>query len=271
MIDVFNFCPLAYNFSILLHIQVIHGFLSIIYFRKFFVSALPSFHFPGERSVELMPSFPPENLKIRALHLTTFARVYNRASNHFPRNGRILRAKTYSLFTMTTTTLSSVELRHFDNAASPQTHHRDRELVAGETEHHHAPPQHLPPVDGGLEAWRVLLAAFMFEAILWGFPLSFGIFQEYYSTLPQFEGNPFITYIGSIATGIAYLGAPLMAPLVKKFPMYQRHMVVVGWVICLGALVAGSFADTMGSLVATQGIMYGSEFCLIELLRETWN
>lgn len=172
---------------------------------------------------------------------------------------------------MTTTTLSSVELRHFDNAASPQTHHRDRELVAGGTEHHHAPTQHLPPVDGGLEAWRVLLAAFMFEAILWGFPLSFGIFQEYYSTLPQFEGNPFITYVGSIATGIAYLGAPLMAPLVKKFPMYQRHMVVVGWVICLGALVAGSFADTMGSLVATQGIMYGSESCLIELLRETWS
>jgi len=26
----------------------------------------------------------------------------------------------------------------------------------------------LKPVDGGLAAWRVLLAAFMFEAILWG-------------------------------------------------------------------------------------------------------
>jgi hypothetical protein len=91
---------------------------------------------------------------------------------------------------------------------------------------HDSPDQTLPPVDGGLQAWRVLLAAFMFEAVLWGFPLSFGIFQEYYSSLPEFEGSPFITYIGSIATGIVYMGAPLMAPLVKKFPMYQRHMVV---------------------------------------------
>lgn len=28
--------------------------------------------------------------------------------------------------------------------------------------------QHLAPVDGGIAAWRVLLAAFMFEGCLWG-------------------------------------------------------------------------------------------------------
>lgn len=28
--------------------------------------------------------------------------------------------------------------------------------------------QHLPPVDGGIAAWRLLWAAFMFEACLWG-------------------------------------------------------------------------------------------------------
>lgn len=93
-----------------------------------------------------------------------------------------------------------------------------------------------------------------------GFPLSFGVFQEYYSDLPQFADSPFITYIGSIATGIVYLGAPLMAPLVKRYPMYQRYMVWIGWLICLTALVAGSFADTVGSLIVTQGVMYGGQF-----------
>lgn len=120
-------------------------------------------------------------------------------------------------------------------------------------------PTHLPPIDGGLQAWAILLSAFTFEAILWGFPLSFGIFQEYYSTLPQFENNKYITYIGSIATGICYMGAPLMAPLVKRFPRWQGMMVKVGWVICLGALVAGSFAESIGGLIVTQGVMYGGK------------
>jgi hypothetical protein len=129
----------------------------------------------------------------------------------------------------------------------------------GGRDEHNSPSQGLPTVDGGIQAWRVLLAAFMFEAILWGFPLSFGIFQEYYTSLPEFEGSPFITYIGSIATGIVYMGAPLMAPLVKRFPIYQRHMVVAGWIICLGGMVAGSFADTIGALIVTQGVTYGGK------------
>lgn len=33
--------------------------------------------------------------------------------------------------------------------------------------------QHLAPVDGGIAAWRLLWAAFMFEACLWGTPLAF--------------------------------------------------------------------------------------------------
>jgi hypothetical protein len=150
-----------------------------------------------------------------------------------------------------TDSTSSHELQTLGNTSS--TFHD------GGRDEHNSPDQELPPVDGGIQAWRVLLAAFMFEAILWGFPLSFGIFQEYYTSLPEFEGSPFITYIGSIATGIVYMGAPLMAPLVKRFPIYQRHMVVVGWMICLGGMVAGSFADTIGALIVTQGVMYGGK------------
>lgn len=50
-----------------------------------------------------------------------------------------------------------------------------------------------------------------------------------------------------------------MAPLVKRYPAYQRHLVWLGWTICLLALVAGSFADTIGGLIATQGVMYGGK------------
>lgn len=67
-----------------------------------------------------------------------------------------------------TETLTSHELQSLDNAATRDhvRHSQDDEAV-------HATDQQLEPVDGGLAAWRVLLAAFMFEAILWGiFPLT---------------------------------------------------------------------------------------------------
>ena len=51
-----------------------------------------------------------------------------------------------------------------------------------------------------------------------------------------------------------------MAPLVKLYPVYQRYMVWLGWTICVAALVAGSFADTIGSLIMTQGVMYGGAY-----------
>lgn len=50
-----------------------------------------------------------------------------------------------------------------------------------------------------------------------------------------------------------------MAPLVKRFPNHQHHMIWLGWVVCLSGLVAGSFADTVSALIMTQGVMYGGE------------
>ena len=117
--------------------------------------------------------------------------------------------------------------------------------------HNGIPGQHLEPADGGFAAWRLLLAAFVFEALLWGrhatpcpvfplhpqpilnmvnqgFPLSFGVFQNYYSQLPQFANSPYISIVGTTASGISYLGAPFVAPLIKRYSRYQRQMIWVG-------------------------------------------
>ena len=55
-----------------------------------------------------------------------------------------------------------------------------------------------------------------------------------------------------------YLGALFTTPFVKKYQRYQRHMVCVGWVICIVSLIAGSFATQIGTLIFTQGILYGT-------------
>jgi hypothetical protein len=56
------------------------------------------------------------------------------------------------------TTLVSHELRVLEGDRVYDTENRARDMTDNQ----------LKPVDGGLAAWRVLLAAFMFEAILWG-------------------------------------------------------------------------------------------------------
>ncbi|KAI0912395.1 major facilitator superfamily domain-containing protein [Ustulina deusta] len=133
----------------------------------------------------------------------------------------------------------------------------------------------LAPVDGGSAAWKLLCAAFMFEALLWGFPLSFGVFQEYYSKVPEFAGNRYISVVGTIASGFGYLGAPVVIPLLQRYQRWWRHMICVGWSICIAGLVLGSFASTLEALILTQGVAYGIGFLIfyypiLGMVNEYW-
>jgi hypothetical protein len=119
--------------------------------------------------------------------------------------------------------------------------------------------QALQPADRGPAAWKLLGTAFMFAALLWGehlkqarlatittctrwgkahvllmtFSLEDSLyrlasFKNHYSTLPQFAGNPYNSVVGTVATGLSHLGAPLTLPLIKRFHKYQREMIWVG-------------------------------------------
>ena len=133
----------------------------------------------------------------------------------------------------------------------------------------------LSPVDGGKAAWRMLISAFIFESLLWGFPLSFGVFQNYYSHLPQFANQPYVAVIGTVASGISYMGAPVVIPLLKRVGGYRTYMVWGGWSLCIVALLASSFAHTLGAIIFTQGVMYGVGFTIfyypiLGLVNEYW-
>ncbi|KAK9799997.1 putative Major facilitator superfamily transporter [Seiridium cardinale] len=135
--------------------------------------------------------------------------------------------------------------------------------------------QHLDPADRGLAAWKLLCTAFVFEALLWGFPLSFGVFQNYYSKLPEFQNNRYISVVGTVATGLSYLGAPLTLPLIKRFHKYQRQMIWAGWPLCIGGLVIGSFTSTLEGLILSQGVAYGLGFLIfyypiLNMVNEYW-
>lgn len=46
-----------------------------------------------------------------------------------------------------------------------------------------------PPADQGKAAWLFLFGSFWIEALVWGFPFSFGVFQEYYATHEPFSAE----------------------------------------------------------------------------------
>ena len=175
-----------------------------------------------------------------------------------------------------TTTPTSPHPTTTSNNNDDQT--TDIELTTTTTTTNHPqppPPSTLPPTDHGLPAYRLLLSAFIFEALLWGFPLSFGIFQAYYSTLPQFTSNRYISVVGTTASGISYLGAPIVVPFIRRWSRYRTHMILVGWPLCIAGLVAGSFADRLGTLILTQGVMYGVGFLvfyypILTMVDEFW-
>ncbi|KAF7548783.1 hypothetical protein G7Z17_g6829 [Cylindrodendrum hubeiense] len=123
--------------------------------------------------------------------------------------------------------------------------------------------QALPPADQGPEAWRFLIASFFIEALLWGFPLSYGVFQDHYSRQPEFAGNNNIAIIGTLATSIYFIGAPFAMPLVKRFQRFQRYMIVVGWSGCAISLFVASFCSSVNGLIATQGVLYGISFLIL--------
>ena len=53
-----------------------------------------------------------------------------------------------------------------------------------------------------------------------------------------------------------------MAAFVRRYQRYRIPLICLGWPLCIGGLVAGSFAKDIGSLIVTQGIMYGGELVI---------
>ena len=88
--------------------------------------------------------------------------------------------------------------------------------------------------------------------------MAFGIFQVYYSQHPLFAKHPnYIPTIGTLATGISYLGVPFMNPIAHQYPLYHRHFVIFGWFLCIIGLVGASFATSVWHLLVCQGAIYG--------------
>ncbi|KAK4106024.1 MFS general substrate transporter [Parathielavia hyrcaniae] len=145
---------------------------------------------------------------------------------------------------------TATELRRLDHPPRPAS----PELRVEDGTGHEMPS--LPPVDRGKDAWLFLAACFMIEGLVWGFGYSFGVFQSYYSTHPDFAGESNTAVIGTCALGIMYLDTPVIMYLHRRFPGPARYATILGLLIMCLALALSSLSTTVTHLIVTQGIFY---------------
>ncbi|KAI1321925.1 major facilitator superfamily domain-containing protein [Xylariaceae sp. FL0255] len=103
----------------------------------------------------------------------------------------------------------------------------------------------------------ILLGACISQLPIWGFSISYGVFQEYYVRHWSLSGNPDVAgIIGTTQNGVLYLSLPfLFAALSRR---WARHRVIVaysGALLAAIAFVLSSFSTQACQLVATQGVL----------------
>lgn len=140
-----------------------------------------------------------------------------------------------------------------------QHHHNDNDaipdLILPNINTHNT--SSLPPADSGKAAWLFLAGAFMIEALTWGFPFSFGVFQEHYTNHEPFSSKPHgIAAIGTTSSGLMYLSAPIVFRTLSRYPKLRRPASVLGLAIVVISMIGASFAQTVTQLLITQGVLY---------------
>ncbi|KAJ7163489.1 major facilitator superfamily domain-containing protein [Mycena crocata] len=124
----------------------------------------------------------------------------------------------------------------------------------------------LPPTDGGLGAWSFLAAAFVVEAVVWGFPNAYGVFLSSYLQDPRYTSQKGATsllpLIGTLSSGIIYCSGLVVNPIAARYPHHRRKFMWFGAVLCCGTLFGASYATEANlplrnfQLVLLQGVFY---------------
>ncbi|KXJ88943.1 major facilitator superfamily transporter [Microdochium bolleyi] len=108
--------------------------------------------------------------------------------------------------------------------------------------------------EGGWDAWQQVAAGFLAQAMSWGFPTTFGIYQLYYTTTMNLP-NAQVSWIGSIQTFCTYTTCVVSGRLADAG--YQRSTVLAGSVLAaLGAFMT-SVATEFWQILLAQGICQG--------------
>ncbi|KAG0651688.1 Monocarboxylate transporter 12 [Hyphodiscus hymeniophilus] len=105
----------------------------------------------------------------------------------------------------------------------------------------------------------VLLGSAVLQLPIWGFAMSYGVIQEYYSEPGNWtlQGSRSITgIVGTTTNGVMYLSMPfLFALFTKRWARRRRTAALCGAVLTSASFFLSSFSTNVWHLVVTQGVM----------------
>ncbi|EED21551.1 monocarboxylate transporter, putative [Talaromyces stipitatus ATCC 10500] len=131
------------------------------------------------------------------------------------------------------------------------------ELHTGALDTEQSPEQsHSRQIESKRTKLSVLIGSGIIQLPIWGFAMSYGVFQEYYFNNWTLKGDRTITgVIGTTANGVMYLSMPfLFALFTRHWARWRQVAAVCGTVIACASLFVSSYSTTVGQLVATQGV-----------------
>ncbi|KAI1635010.1 putative monocarboxylate transporter [Biscogniauxia mediterranea] len=102
----------------------------------------------------------------------------------------------------------------------------------------------------------VLIGSGILQLPIWGFAMSYGVFQEYYFDNWTLEGDRSTTgVIGTTANGVMYLSMPFLFALFTRHWAHRRQLAALcGTVIACVSFFLSAYSTAIWHLVLTQGI-----------------
>ncbi|RDA95629.1 hypothetical protein CP533_1142 [Ophiocordyceps camponoti-saundersi (nom. inval.)] len=117
--------------------------------------------------------------------------------------------------------------------------------------------QLLPPPDRGRGANLALVCCTISQIPIWGYSVSFGIFQEYYSNHGDIDASPgAFASIGAAKVGVMYLVMPILFVLLHRYPHWRSWCGPLGMMMTTVTIAGSAYASTVGGLIVTQGVLY---------------
>ncbi|EDU50116.1 conserved hypothetical protein [Pyrenophora tritici-repentis Pt-1C-BFP] len=113
-----------------------------------------------------------------------------------------------------------------------------------------------PPPDGGLHAWLKVFGGFMIYINIWGFTLSYGVFQTYYRTTLLSSSSPSaISWIGTTQAWLLIIVGVMSGPLFDLG--YFRSMLLVGNALVVLGIMMLSLSTQYWQVFLSQGLCMG--------------
>ncbi|KAF2753323.1 putative monocarboxylate transporter [Pseudovirgaria hyperparasitica] len=148
-----------------------------------------------------------------------------------------------------TETVTLHELESFDAGLQSQTmHHDDEETIESSVS--------LRP-ESNKTRTGVLLGSSLLQLPMWGFAMSYGVFQEYYNDNLSLKGGRELTgIIGTTSNGVIYLSMPILFALFTRRWAHRRQTAALfGALLVSTSFLISSFSTDIWHLLATQGVM----------------